>query len=71
MLDLPSKTEILIVGLTTSSEIIQIEKTDSRKYTKKSIARPVIGFTVCLVCIFQYGRFSFVISLKIEYVTMK
>ena len=71
MLDLPSKTEILIVGLTTSSEIIQIEKADSRKYTKKSVVRPVIDFIVCKVCIFQYGHFSFVISLKIEYVTMK
>ena len=71
MLDLPSKTEILIVGSTTSSEIIQIEKTNSRKYTKKSIARAVIGFAGSLVCTLQYGHFSFVILLKIEYVTME
>ena len=57
--DLATKTEIMIIGLTTSCEIIQIEITKSRKYMKKPSVLSKIGFSVCVICIFQYGYFFY------------
>ena len=57
--DLATKTEIMIIGLTTSCEIIQIEITNSRKYMKELNILPMISFIVCVLSIFQYGHFSF------------
>ena len=42
--DLATKTEIMIIGLTTSCEIIQIEITNSRKYMRIPIIFSMISF---------------------------
>ena len=58
------KNRIMIIGLTTSCEIIWIEITNSRKYTRIPIILSMISFTICVLCIFQYGHFIFVLSWK-------
>ena len=64
--DLATKTEIMIIGLTTSCGIIQIGITNSRKYIRIPIILSMISFTICVLCIFQYGHFIFVLSWKVQ-----
>ena len=69
--DLTTKTAMMIIiGLTTSCEIIQIEMTDSRKYMKEQIILPMISFYS--LCIKYLSIWSFYFSnLLRDYVPIK
>ena len=40
--------------------------TSSRKYMRIPIILYMISFTICVLCIFQYGHFMFVLSWKVQ-----
>ena len=68
--DLTTKIEFMIIGLTTSCEIIQIEITKSRKYMKKPSILSMVGFSVYLICILQNGYFCILLKSWVsDYVT--
>ena len=66
--DLTTKPAMMIIGLTTSCEIIQIEMTDSRKYIKDQIILPMKGFYN--LCTKYLSIWSFYFSNLLRYVVM-